>query len=75
MAQNPCDQNWRDLCEALQREADAIGGYGRLSVEIVFHEGRPQEMHVHERTPRYRLGSTRPPLTGRSPLVTLPTTE
>ena len=75
MAQSGRDQNWRDLCEALRRESDAIGGYGRLSVEIVFHGGEPQEVHVHERVPRYRLGTAKPPLTGQSPLATLLPTE
>jgi hypothetical protein len=68
-------QHWRDLCEALEREAEAIGGHGRVVVELVFHAGAPQEMHVRDRAPRYRLGSSLPPLTGRSPLARLQTTQ
>ena len=62
------NQCWLDLCEALQREAEAMGGFGRMTVEVVFHGGAPQELHVRERVPRYRLGGGKPPLTGRGPV-------
>jgi hypothetical protein len=38
------------------------GGFGELVVSIRFHKGQPQELHVIERRPHYRLGGGLPPL-------------
>jgi hypothetical protein len=59
------DQHWIDLMEALQMEAEAVRGFGEITVRIVYHSGQPREMQVRERLPLYRLGNSQPPLTGR----------
>lgn len=68
-------RHWQDLCEAVNREADAMGGFGRLTVQINFYQGLPQEVFVIERRPQYRLGHSVAPLTGQSPLAKLGSTE
>ena len=52
-----------------------MGGFGRLTVEINFYQGVPQEVFVTERRTQYRLGHSVRPLTGQSPLVTLRPTQ
>ena len=49
--------------EAEEREFDGrvrAGGFGELLVSIKFHKGQPQELHVLERKPHYRLGGGLP---------------
>lgn len=68
-------QHWRDLCEALQREARKLGGFGRLVVELSVNGGAPQQMHVIKSEPLYRFGRSQAPLTGKGPLARLTATE
>lgn len=71
----PPDQHWTDLMEALEMEAEALGGFGEITVRIVYHSGQPREMQVRERLPHYRLGSSLPPLTGARRKVRMAGTE
>jgi len=64
----PDAPHWADLCEALQRECRTLGGFGRISVEVVFQGGLPIEMRVRERFAAYLLGRHQPPLSGRPPI-------
>ena len=52
----PRDQHWTDLLAALEREADALGGYGEVGLRVRFHDGQPREVEVRERVPKYLLG-------------------
>ena len=54
---------WEDLVAAISRESEMAGGFGELVVSIKFHKGQPQELHVIERRPHYRLGGGLPGLT------------
>jgi len=54
---------WEDLVAAISRESEMSGGFGELVVSIKFHKGQPQELHVIERKPHYRLGGGLPGLT------------
>jgi len=47
---------WEDLIAAINRESEMAGGFGELVVSIKFHKGQPQELHIIERKPHYRLG-------------------
>ena len=60
----PRDQHWTDLLEALEMDADALGGYGEIRLSVRFHDGQPRELQVQERLPKYRLGRTDAPLRG-----------
>ena len=51
---------WQDLVAAISRESEMAGGFGELVVSIRFHKGQPQELHVIERRPHYRLGGGLP---------------
>lgn len=55
---------WEDLIAAISRESEMAGGFGELVVSIKFHKGQPQELHVIERRPHYRLGGGLPACTG-----------
>jgi len=52
----PRDQHWADLLEALEREADALGGYGEVTLHLRFHDSQPREVEVLGRVPKYLLG-------------------
>jgi hypothetical protein len=61
-------QHWLDLAEAIQREAANMGGYGELTVKVVFNAGLPVMLYVVKSEPHYQLRKTQAPLTGDSPL-------
>ena len=63
----PRDQHWADLVEALEIEADLLGGFGEITVRIQFHQAQPREVRVCERRATYQLGQTAPPLRGGKP--------
>jgi hypothetical protein len=52
----PRDQHWAELLGALEREADALGGYGEIAVKIQFHDGQPRDVEVERRLLKYKLG-------------------
>jgi len=67
---------WRNLCEAVAREIDAMGGgSGRLTIEVAVRDGAPKSVHVLKREAFYLLDQTQPPLTGAGPLARLQPTE
>jgi len=51
--------DWGRLVRALQTEADALGGYGELTVTITLHDGRPRNLEVTHVRKRYRLAAPR----------------
>ena len=51
----PRDGHWAGLLEALEREADALGGFGEVGLRVRFHDGQPREVEVQERRPKYLL--------------------
>ena len=59
------EQHLRDMAEMLCLEADAVGGWGSVTVRIAFTDHLPRQVDVIERHPSYRIGKGHPPLTGR----------
>lgn len=57
--QNPSkhagETNWLRLVQQLRREAELCGGFGEVTVRIVFRDSYPQTADVIQRSPRYRL--------------------
>jgi hypothetical protein len=68
-------QHWDDLVEALQREAESVCGYGDVVIRVSYYDGLPTQVDVLERRSCYRLGKTRPPLTGTGIRHRMPSTE
>jgi hypothetical protein len=58
-------QSWRDLIDAMLHEVEALGGYGEVTVDVVFHAGEPRSLKVRDRVVHYRLGKGDPPLPSR----------
>jgi hypothetical protein len=56
LLKQPRDQHWADLLEALETEADKIGGNGEITVEVKFHDGQPRMVRVTQSVVVYRLG-------------------
>ena len=55
-------QHIADMAEMLCREAEAVHGFGTVTVRIDFHEHMPRQVEVVERRLVYRIGKGRPPL-------------
>lgn len=55
-------QHVRDIAEMLCREAEAVHGFGTVTLRIDFHEHLPRQVEVIERKPVYRIGKGRAPL-------------
>jgi hypothetical protein len=48
-------QRWQRLGDVLARQADEIGGHGRVTFEVTFAEGMPVKADILERRPSCRL--------------------
>lgn len=62
-------QHWRDLCEAVKRESERVGGHGKVILEISLQGGLPRHVACVQVSSTYICGSAAPPLTGDSPLA------
>ena len=54
-------QRWQRLMDMLARQADEIGGHGRVTVEVTFADGMPVKADILERRPSCRLDHNLPP--------------
>ena len=62
----PRDQHWADLLEAMEIEADKLGGNGEFTIRVKLYQGQPRECHASDSVSVYRLGKSAPPLVGQS---------
>ena len=53
----PLDKRWVDLLAAVEREGKAMGGYGEVTLRVIFHDGHPSRVRVAERLTDYKLGA------------------